>query len=673
MKRIGKLEDKKIRSLEHVPATIPAQRIFLTSHLPAFLLLTLTLLLVVPRLASAQVRLPKLVGDGMVLQRNTGVRIWGWAHPGQEVTIRFLGKTYTATTRPDSEWAVMFEPMKAGGPYSMNINGMIIKNIMVGDVWLCSGQSNMWLVMRRIAPHWMNIIKHSTNPDIREFLVPARYDFNRRRKSLDGGSWKSVNPYTIYGFSATGYFFARALWNKYHVPIGMINAAVGGTPIQSWLSAKSLKEFPAARERADKFKSKAYVDSVIASNDSIQTKWSRYIRQNDKGLQGKPWYSASYNASSWPTMDVPNFWNGTSLKNTHGVVWFRRSFNVPASLDGKPARLYMGRIVNADYDYINGVLVGYTSYQYPERRYNVAAGLLHEGRNTITVRLINRGGPGGFIKDKPYELKFGNRVIKLDGKWHYKLGVASKPMAPTTTIWYVPLGLYNGMIAPLENYTILGALWYQGESNAGNPAGYGKMLKSMITDWRAKWGEGNFPFLTVQLPNYGPVAKKPGPSGWAQIQWDELKTLELPKTGVAITLGLGEWNDVHPWRKQGVGNRLALAAEHVAYGENDIVYSGPTYKSAEIEGNKIVVKFRHTGTGLTAKGGGPLKWFEIAGKNGKFVFAKAKIAGSKVIVWSSKVQHPTAARYAWATDAMGANLYNKEGLQASPFKTGVLH
>ena len=635
------------------------------------LLLVPGFLLIASQSAFAQIRLPSLVSDGMVLQRNTADRIWGWAEPGQPVTIGFLGKTYTTTTKPDSEWSVMLAPVKAGGPYSMNINGMVINDIMVGDVWLCSGQSNMWLVMKEIAPHWMNIIKHSANPDIREFLVPARYDFNRPRKTLDGGSWKSVNPWTINSFSATAYFFARALWKKYDVPIGLINASVGGTPIQSWLSSASLKEFPDARGIADKFKSKAYLDSVIASNDSIETGWNRYVWQNDKGLKGKAWYSISYNASSWPTMEVPNYWFRTSLKFTNGVVWFRRNFDIPDSLAGKPARLLMGRVVNADYDYINGVLVGYTSYQYPERRYNVAAGLLHAGRNTITVRVINRYGPGGFVKDKPYELVFGKQVIDLSGKWHYKLGVASKPMAPTTTIWYVPLGLYNGMIAPLVNYTIKGAIWYQGESNGGDPTGYKSMLESMITDWRAKWGEGNFPFLIVQLPNYGPVAKKPGNSGWAQVQWDQLRALELPNTGLAITLGLGEWNDVHPWHKRGVGNRLALAAEHVAYGENNIVYSGPTYKSSEIEGNKIVVHFRHIGSGLMVKGGGPLKWFEIAGKDGRYVFANAKISGSKVIIWSSKVQHPGEARYAWATDAMGANLYNKEGLPASPFKTGA--
>lgn len=665
--------------MRHVNHMLKNQSEFHRSIIPLFrdsiffLFLASCFLFAVPPLASGQVRLPSLVSDGMVLQRNTGVRIWGWAKPGEQVTIQFMGKSYQTVTSPDSEWAVMLLPMKAGGPYSMNINGMVISNIMIGDVWLCSGQSNMWLVMKEIAPHWQNIIRNSTNSDIREFLVPARYDFNRPRNNLEGGSWQSVNPWTINGFSATGYFFARALWKKYHVPIGMINAAVGGTPIQSWLSTASLKEFPSTREIADEFESKAYLDSVIASNDSIQSDWNGYIWRNDKGLKGTPWYSPSYNVSSWPTMELPHLWFRTSLKFTNGAVWFRRDFNVPASLAGFPARLLMGREVNADYDYINGVLVGYTSYQYPERRYNVAAGILHAGMNSITVRVVNRYGPGGFVKDKPYELVFGKQVISLAGKWHYKLGIASKPMAPTTVIWYQPRGLYNGMIAPLVNYTIKGAIWYQGESNGGDPTGYARMLKSMITDWRAKWREGNFPFLIVQLPNFGPVGKKPGNSGWAQVQWDQLKALELPKTGLAITIGLGEWNDVHPWHKRGVGNRLALAAEHVAYGENDIVYSGPTYRSAKIEGNKIVVRFRHIGTGLTDEGGGPLKWFEIAGKDGKYVFAKAKISGSKVIIWSSKVQQPDEARYAWATDAMGANLYNKEGLPASPFKTGVLH
>ncbi len=644
-----------------------------------------------------QVRLPKLVSDGMVLQRNTDVRLWGWAKPGQEVTIRFLGRTYNTSTKSDGDWAVMLSPMNPGGPYSMEIdaspsggipgNHIVLKNIMIGDVWLCSGQSNMVIPMERVKPMYREFIAHAYNDDIRMFMVPDVYNFNTPQKDLQYGQWLPENPWTILNFSAASLFFATNLYAKYHVPIGLIEAAVGGTPIQAWLSAASLKEFPAAQKLAEDYKQAGYRDSVADYNNTTDAAWYGKINREDKGLNADvPWYSPSYNDSSWQTMEVPNFYDVTPLKQTHGVIWFRRSFNVPAALvqkrsrhtnnsdgTGKRAKLLMGRIVNADYDYVNGVLVGAITYQYPPRRYDVAAGILKPGRNSITVRLINTRGEGGFIKDKPYELKIGSHVIDLKGKWHYRLGVAIDSLVYPTFLAFQPEGLFNGMIAPLLNYTIKGTIWYQGESNTGDPSGYAAMFKSMITDWRAKWGEGNFPFVFVQLPNYGdPAIEPPAWSGWADVRQAQLEALSLPNTGMAVTIDIGAWNDIHPLDKGDVGKRLALAAEHVAYGDNSIVYSSPLYKSAKIEGNKVVVYFTDTGTGLVSKVG-PLKWFEIAGRNGKYVFADAKISGNKVIVWSPKVPNPEMVRYAWADDPMGANLYNNEGLPASPFETGVIH
>jgi sialate O-acetylesterase len=267
-------------------------------------------------------------------------------------------------------------------------------------------------------------------------------------------------------------------------------------------------------------------------------------------------------------------------------------------------------------------------------------------------------------------LRIGNHVIDLTGKWKYKVGVVAGPMPPSTTIQYQPLGLFNGMIAPLLPYTIKGAIWYQGESNGGRPSGYGEMFAAMITDWREKWGQGNFPFFYVQLPNYGEAVDQPSESGWAELREAQLKTLALPNTGMAVTIDIGEWNDIHPLDKSDVGRRLALAAENVAYGEAEVVASGPIYSSSRVEANKIIISFTNVGTGLLAKGGGPLKRFEICGGDGKFVWAKAKIVGHNVEVWSAAVSTPTAVRYAWADNPAGANLYNREGLPASPFRTG---
>ena len=284
------------------------------------------------------------------------------------------------------------------------------------------------------------------------------------------------------------------------------------------------------------------------------------------------------------------------------------------------------------------------------------------------VRVFGSHNPVQFITDKPYEIEIGNHKIHLAGEWRYRIGTTAPQLTYPTFVIFQPTGCYNAMIAPLLNYTIKGTIWYQGESNCGNPTGYGRMLGAMINNWRESWREGNFPFLVVQLPNYGPAAAEPGPSGWADVRNAQLKALALPNTGIAVTYDIGEWNDIHPLDKGDVGKRLALAAEHIAYGDNHIVYSGPIYNSMIVEGNKIVLSFTNIGTGLIAKGG-PLKQFQIAGKDGKYVWATAKISGNKVVVWSAKVSKPTAVRYAWADNPAGANLYNREGLPASPFET----
>ena len=450
-----------------------------------------------------RVKLPRLVSDGMVLQRDTNVRLWGWASPGEKVSIRFLGKIYTAATEADSGWSIMLSPMKAGGPYTMEIdadNYIVVNNILIGDVWVCSGQSNMELPMVRVKPRYEEVIVHSENPDIRQFLVPEKCGFDGPQEDLQLGQWESANPWSVLHFTAAGYFFARTIYEKYHVPIGLINASVGGTPIEAWMSKDALKEFPAILETGEKFKDSSYRDGVAKENNVVSDAWYSSRWQQDEGLKGdKPWYDPTYDDSSWSTIKLPSFWADEGLGNVNGVVWFRREFNVPASLAGKPAKLLMGRIVDGDYDYINGVLVGSVSYQYPPRIYDIASGLLKAGKNVIVVRVINADGRGGFIKDKPYELKIGNHTINLAGEWLYKLGTKADPMAYPTVIIYQPFGCFNAMIAPLLNYAIKGFIWYQGESNASHPSGYAEKFSAMITDWREKWNKGFFPFVYVQL------------------------------------------------------------------------------------------------------------------------------------------------------------------------------
>jgi sialate O-acetylesterase len=623
--------------------------------------------------AFGKVRLPRLISDGMVLQRDAGVRVWGWASPGEQVTVRFVGTSLTATATTAGEWEVVLPPMPAGGPYSMEIeasNHVVVNDVLIGDVWICSGQSNMVLPVERVRPLYEEAIARADNPFIRHFAVPQRVDFAAPQNDLARGQWEAANPWTVVRFTATGYFFARTLWERYHVPIGLINASVGGTPIQSWMSREALKEFPAGLETARRFADGRYADSIRSANEAASDAWYGRVRKMDKGLNGPvPWFDAAFDDSAWPTMELPGYWSDHGLKSVNGVVWFRRSFSVPAELAGISARLLLGRIVDADFAYVNGVFVGSTSYQYPPRRYTVAPGVLRAGANVIAVRVINTGGKGGFSEGKPYEVRIGDRTISLAGPWRYAQGVATDPLPGSTVIDYQPVGLFNGMIAPLLQTTIKGVLWYQGESNTGQPAGYGKMLTSMIADWRSQWKNGDFTFLCVQLPNYGPSEDEPSESGTAEVRAAQLAAAGLPNTGVAVTIDLGEGNDLHPMNKGEVGRRLALLAERIAYGEQNIVSSGPMYHSMSVERDEAVITFTGVGSGLVAGGGGPLRRFEISGDGRVFVRADARIVGMTVVVRSPAVPHPIAVRYAWADNPTGANLYNAEGLPASPFTT----
>jgi sialate O-acetylesterase len=623
--------------------------------------------------AFCRVRLPRLISDGMVLQRGESAKIWGWAAEGEKVTITFNGKTYSNTAGMDGKWAVTLSELKAGGPYEMEITGsnsITLKDILIGEVWVCSGQSNMDLPMARVEERYEDVIANSDNPAIRRFFVSKRYDFNEPQEDLESGFWEPANPQSVRSFTATGYFFAKVLYEKYKVPIGLIHASVGGSPAEAWLSEDALKEFPTHLEMAKKFKDSDYLSSIEKKDKAVSDAWYSLLEKKDKGLaEGqKPWFDPTYDASDWATMNVPGYWADGPLGNVNGVVWFRKEIDVPASMTGKPARLLLGRIVDSDRTYVNGKLVGSVSYQYPPRKYDLPENLLKAGKNIIVVRVVNNTGRGGFIPDKPYQLSAAGHTIDLKGPWKYKLAAIMEPLPPKTFIEWQPLGLYNGMIAPLLNYTIKGVIWYQGESNTARPREYQKLFPALIADWRRQWNQGDFPFLYVQLANYMQAKDQPSESNWAELREAQLRTLTVPDTAMAVAIDIGEWNDVHPLNKEDVGKRLALGAQKVAYGDETVVYSGPVYQSMKIEGKRINLTFTHIGSGLIAKGG-ELKHFAIAAADKKFVWAKAKIQGDKVIVWNDDIPNPVAVRYAWADNPEGANLYDKEGLPASPFRT----
>jgi len=665
------IRQKYMKTFKEAEPTYYLARTSWQSEMVINLFFVLSFFLIIP--AYGQVRLPRLISDGMVLQRNTEVKIWGWAAPKEKISLQFMDETYQTTANANGEWYMTLKDLKAGGPYKMQIDGknvIAISDIMVGDVWVCSGQSNMELPMKRVSPIYQDEIANSENTFIRQFVVPQKYDFNEPQKDLKFGSWISANPNSVMDFSAVAYFFAKELYGAYQVPIGLINASLGGSPIEAWLSEDALKQFPFHYQEAQKYKDGALIRQIESQDNARIQAWYNLLRQKDEGYKNPDaiWYETSLNTADWATMEIPGYWANTSLGAVNGVVWFRKDIDIPASMAGQAAKLILGRIVDADSVFVNGIFVGTIGYQYPPRRYDISIGLLKKGKNTIVVRVINNSGQGGFVLDKPYELKVGEQRINLKGTWQYKLGATMEPLAGQTFIRWKPLGLYNAMIHPLLNYRMKGVIWYQGESNTGNPKEYQALFPAMIKDWRTNWKQGYFPFLFVQLANFMGPKDQPGESNWASLRESQLKTLSVPNTGMAVITDIGEWNDIHPLNKKDVGKRLALAAYRVAYGEK-LVASGPLYQSMKVYGNKVKLIFTNIGSGLIAKGNDDLKYFAISGPDKRFFFAQAKIENDKVIVWSDEVPNPVAVRYAWADNPDSANLYNKECLPASPFRT----
>ena len=626
--------------------------------------------------SSAAVRLPQLISNRMVLQRDTELTIWGWADEGEKVTVRLKGKHYNAVTDVAGRWSVTIPPQPYGGPYTLEVNEIIIRDVLIGDVWLCSGQSNQETPVTRLLDLFPEI-NLSNNHLIRHYKVPSRTHIEAEEADIPaGGVWYSANAVDVMNWTALAYFFAQEAYSTYGVPVGILNSSVGGTAIDGWISQENLKEFPQYTTDLSVLDS---IRRAVAANRKNMPTMSP--QPADQGI-GK-WSVENMDDSSWKTMAIPGQWADRGL-NVNGTVWFRKTFDVPASMDGKHARLILGRIVDMDSTFINGKLVGTVSYQYPPRKYDIPAGLLHAGKNTITVKIVDNTGQGGFVEDKTYKIIGDETEIDLTGEWKYKVGSEFiRPASIGANINRNPMpgrgsGYYNAMIAPIVNYQVKGVIWYQGESNTGNPDNYVQLLEALVTSWRSVWKIPDMPFLLVQLPNFLKAQPQPSESNWAKLREAQLKaSLNLPNTALAVTYDVGEWNDIHPLNKKDVAHRVFLGARKLAYGEKDVVSSGPIFKEMKIDGNRIILSFTEIGSGLTSsptptlpqEEGVPLKHFAIAGADQKFVWADAEIVGDQVIVTGKSVKRPVAVRYAWADNPDIANLRNKEGLLASPFRT----
>ncbi|MFI1772804.1 sialate O-acetylesterase [Thalassobellus citreus] len=641
--------------------------------------LIVALLLIQPSGLIAQIKLPRLISDGVVLQRDTKIPLWGWASPNEKITVHFNNKKYRTKASNGGTWSLKLPKMKAGGPYVMMLSGknsIEIKDILIGDVWLCSGQSNMEHQLYRHDVIYANEIATANYPEIRHYKVPKTTSISGKKEDLKGGKWQKAIGEEVRPFSAVAYFFAKKIYKKYHIPIGLINASVGGTLIEAWISEEGFKNYPNIQKIIEENKDTVFVNNqkIAFPNIPVSSKIT------DKGLIGeKKWYDVNFTPKKWRRINIPGYWEDQGIKDLNGVVWYRKEIDIPESMVGKKARVFLGRIVDADKLYINGVLVGETSYQYPQRRYTVPENLLKAGKNTFVIRVTNNSGKGGFVTNKPYYIFTEKDTVNLKGYWSYKVGDVFKPQKVTSSndkkekirkinLQDEPTALFNAMVAPFTQYPLKGVIWYQGESNGWHPKKYEGYLKALINNWRYEFNNPELPFIYAQLPNFMDVSYLPSESSWAQLRKSQLKALAIPNTAMTVNIDLGEWNDIHPDNKKDVGERMALAGLKLAYDE-DIVYSGPIYKDHEIQGNKIMLSFTHLGSGLIASDGDALSEFAIAGDDKNFVWAEAKIEDNKVIVSSEDVPNPKYVRYAWADNPDNPNLYNKEGLPASPFET----
>lgn len=632
------------------------------------------------RLAT-DISLSPVFADNMVLQQKQPVKVWGKASPGGAVKVVFNGQEKRSVAGNDSTWNVTLDPLAAGGPYEFKVIGkdtLNFNNVLVGEVWICSGQSNMEMPLNLWGDkNYEQEIKAADYSDIRLLTVTKTTSLTPSKKLLLDENWEPCSSDNAGEFSAVGYFFAKELYKKLRVPIGMIHTSWGGTPVEAWTPAGALIKL---NEYTDVIKSFA---TFKENKDRL---WAEYYQEIDKWKKGLDslysekigkvsWESPALDDSQWEKMTLPGYWEneGKEMKNINGIVWFRRSFNITGEPKGRKYTLSLGGIDDQDVVYVNGRIVGSHQLSDDKRVYPVDSKILHKGDNLIAVMIRDYGGNGGFAG--PPEAMFlndGGKYIDLVGLWKYKVLTndpnrkipwsSNEPSSPNR-----PTVLYNAMINPLIPYSIRGVIWYQGETNVGRAEQYRKIFPAMISSWREKWEEGDFPFFFVQLANFMERKKEPAPSNFAMLREAQAMALSLPNTGIATAVDVGEADNIHFKNKEAVGYRLALNALSKTYGM-DVPFSGPAFKEIKVKGGKIIVYFNHADGGLETNDGKVPRGFAIAGIDGKYKWAEAKIKGHTIVLWNNSISEPVSVRYAWA-DNPDINLYNGAGLPALPFRT----
>ena len=660
-------------------------------------ILSLCILLFCAICTEGKVSLPQFFQSGMVLQRGKQIPIWGKAEAGELVTVRFNKKQYATTADLDGNWRINLPKMNAGGPYTMTVGDQVLTNILIGDVWLLSGQSNIDVTIERVYPQYTKEIDTYENADIRLFRVPNQADAHGVKDDITTPTinWKPANKENAWLFSAVGYFLGRRMYEQNHVPQGIIVNSWGGTPIEAWISADSLEnDYPMLVKRAQFFQNDDYVKAQAQANMQAERQWQKILNTQDQGIEDG-WASADYNDSQWQNVsqwDREWAMSPTTHRPIIGTIWLRQHIQIDKAHAGKPARLLLGTLFDQDITFLNGQEIGHTYYQYPPRRYDIPEGLLREGDNVITIRFINKYGMAHFIPEKPYMLAFGDDrmsqnpmpadVIPLSEQWKVSLGT-EMPSCPSgdISLQNIPTTLYNAVLYPLAPYALSGVVWYQGESNTGNPAPYADYLKKLMGCWRDTWKDQKMPFVIVQLANYdgrqqtgfpSPIVPQTTPvnSGWAQLREAQRTVAEAdPRAELAVINDLGETVDIHPLRKKEVAERIGLGFDRLIY--NNKVKLSPKVISSEVADRKIILTLDQP-----VKEGAVYE-FEVAAADGDQVFqnVKASAEGSTITLYLPDGFHPQsvvyAVRYAWKDNPINANVHSLSGLPMSSFEIKV--
>jgi sialate O-acetylesterase len=637
-------------------------------------LLLILLLIATPAIAADKPFLSPALGSHMVLQRDRANTFWGWTAPGSEVTVSIAGRRAKAVAGPDGKWTAHLTPPPVGGPYTGAIDGpqhVDLTDIMVGDVWLCGGQSNMEFGITNEKKGAAEVAQ-SNDPGLRLFFVPRQIAYTPGE--TDPGEWLVCSPETVVqhgwgGFSAVGYHFGHALRRELGIPIGLVEVNWGGTSAETWTSPEALAPL------GDFAPGLALVDSLRKAGSPLYGDYlDLWLAQKDAGAKpGAEWQRPDLNDSDWTPVTLPNGFDGVGISEPGGIVYFRKSFQLPTPLPPGDAKVSLGPIYQIDQTWVNGESVGSNGWGPIPRNYTIPAKILKSGPNLIAIRVIGNGEKRGFQglpEDMFVELADGTHIALADG-WKAKVAYKTTDENPGPKTYEpfpnFPAVLFNGMLSPEIPLAIRGAIWYQGEENAGRAYQYRTLLPAMIADWRQRFGQGDFPFYIVSLAAFQKHKDVPSDDEWAELREAQAHTAQtVPHSGLAMTIDIGDANDIHPKDKKTVGERLALVALAKEYGKTE-VYSGPVYQSMKREGPSIRLTFDHADGGLKSTGN-KLGEFSIAGVDHKWHWADAKIDGDTVVASSPDVPEPIAVRYAWQSNPI-ATLVNGSDLPAVPFRT----